>query len=102
MTATHDTILKADRSGRLRLSPEQRFALLQAYQTSGLSGPRFAALHGVKYQTLATWIQKSKQTASLKPKRLLFIAAEVTTGPAPPGELLMVELTSWHFTKCTS
>ena len=83
MTATHDTILKADRSGRLRLSPEQRFALLQAYQTSGLSGPRFAALHGVKYQTLATWIQKSKQTAALKPKRLSFIAAEVLPGPEP-------------------
>jgi len=35
----HDTILKADRSGRLRFSPEQRLALLHAYQTSGLSAP---------------------------------------------------------------
>ena len=59
MTATHDTILKADRSGRLRFSPEQRLALLQAYQTSGLSGPRFAALHGVKYQTFLTNPNKS-------------------------------------------
>ena len=61
MTATHGTIMKADRRGRLRFSPEQRAALLKAYQASGLSGPRFAALHGVKYPTLANWIQKSKQ-----------------------------------------
>ena len=86
MTATHDTIMKADRRGRLRFSPEQRMALLKAYQASGLSGPRFAALHGVKYPTLANWIQKSKQTegaqaASPVPRMLSFIAAEVVPGP---------------------
>ena len=61
MTATHDSLTKAGRRGRLRFSPEQRITLLKAYQASGLSGPRFAALHGVKYPTLANWIQKSKQ-----------------------------------------
>ena len=81
MTATHDTIMKADRRGRLRFSQEQRTALLKAYQASGLSGPRFAALHGVKYPTLANWIQKSKQPGEPKPKMLSFIAAEVLPGP---------------------
>ena len=81
MTATHDTIMKADRRGRLRFSPEQRITLLKAYQASGLSGPRFAALHGVKYPTLANWIQKSKQPGEPKPKMLSFIAAEVVPGP---------------------
>ena len=88
MTATHDTtndtIMKADRRGRLRFSPEQRIARLKAYQASGLSGPRFAALHGVKYPTLANWVQKSKrpgQTQAAAPgsKMLSFIAAEVVT-----------------------
>jgi transposase-like protein len=64
---TNDTIMKADRRGRLRYSPEQRITLLKAYQACGLSGPRFAALHGVKYPTLANWIQKSKQADS-RPK----------------------------------
>jgi DNA-binding transcriptional regulator YiaG len=61
--------MKADRHGRLRFSPEQRSALLKAYQACGLSGPRFAALHGVKYQTLANWIQKSKQTEGAQAAR---------------------------------
>jgi hypothetical protein len=26
-----------------------------------LSGPKFAALHGVKYQTFAAWLQKRKR-----------------------------------------
>ena len=81
MTATHDTIMKANRRGRLRFSRKQRIALLQAYQTSGLSGSRFAALHGVKYPTLANWVQKSKHTAAPRPKMLSFIAAEVLPGP---------------------
>jgi hypothetical protein len=55
-TATHDTIMKADRRGRLRFSHEQRTALLKAYQASGPSGPRFATLHGVKYPSLANWV----------------------------------------------
>ncbi|MBB5354000.1 hypothetical protein HNR46_004272, partial [Haloferula luteola] len=40
----------------------QKSNLLEAYDASGLSGPKFAALHGVKYQTLTPWIQKRKRT----------------------------------------
>ena len=50
MTATHDSILKVDRRGRLCDSAEQRSALVEAYPSSGLSAPRFAAPHGVAYQ----------------------------------------------------
>ena len=63
MTATNDALLKSDRRGRLRYSPEQRSALVDAYQSSGLSGPRFAAIHGVAYQTLAGWLLKRKKSA---------------------------------------
>ena len=62
MTATSDYILKADRRGRLRYSPEQRLALVDAYQSSGLSGPRFAEIHGVAYQTLAAWVLKRRKS----------------------------------------
>ncbi len=34
MTETHDIILKSDRRGRLRFAPEQRSAMLAAYDTS--------------------------------------------------------------------
>jgi hypothetical protein len=32
--------------------------LVQEFERSGLSGPRFAAMAGVKYQTFATWRRK--------------------------------------------
>ena len=42
MTATNDRIIKSDRRGRLRYTPDQRKALVEACQSSGLSTPRFA------------------------------------------------------------
>jgi transposase-like protein len=79
----NDTIVKSDRRGRLRYTPEQKAALVEAYQSSGLSGPRFAAIHGVNYQTLASWLQKLKQTspaspsAGSSPRLLSLIPAEI-------------------------
>ena len=53
-------ILKTDRRGRLRTSMAQREALLDAYERSGLSGMKFAALHGVKYPSFANLVQQRK------------------------------------------
>lgn len=64
MNATHDSLVKFDRRGRLRYAPEQKSALIEAYAASGLSGPKFAALHGVNYQTFAAWLQKRKRAAA--------------------------------------
>jgi transposase-like protein len=61
MNATHDSLVKFDRRGRLRYAPEQKAALVEAYAASGVSGPKFAALHGVNYQTFASWLQKRKR-----------------------------------------
>ena len=98
MTATSDSIVKADRRGRLRYSPEQRSALVDAYQSSGLSGPRFAAIHGVAYQTLAAWVLKRKKSARLtrpasqQPAFLSFVAAELEAPPlsGAPMELILL------------
>ena len=76
MTATNDVIMKADRRGRLRYSAEQKAALVEAYDTSGVSGPRFAAIHGVNYQTFAGWLQKRKRGG--RPER-----------PGPPCSALL-------------
>ncbi len=55
MTPMNESILKNDRQGRLRYTPEQKKIMVDAYRASGLSAPRFAAHHGVNYQTLVTW-----------------------------------------------
>lgn len=60
----NESIMKADRRGRLRYTPEQKQTMVDAYRASGLSAPRFAAHHGVNYQTLVTWIKKDKQSSA--------------------------------------
>ncbi len=54
-------ILKTDRLGRVRTPSAQREALLDAFERSGLSGMKFAALHGVKYPSFANWVQQRKR-----------------------------------------
>ena len=63
MTLMNESLLKTDRIGRLRYTPEQKKTMLDAYRASGLSAPRFAAHHGVSYQTLISWIKKDKQSS---------------------------------------
>ncbi len=58
-------ILKTDRQGRVRTPLAQREALLDAFECSGLSGIKFAALHGVKYPSFANWVQQRKRHRSI-------------------------------------
>jgi hypothetical protein len=63
MTSTipESIILKTDGLGRVRTPLAQREALLDAFGRSGLSGMKFAALHGVKYPSFANWVQQRKR-----------------------------------------
>ena len=54
-------ILKTDTRGRVRTPAAQREGLLDAVERSGLSGMKFAALHGVKYPSFAGWVQRRKR-----------------------------------------
>lgn len=67
MTPMNESMMKTDLRGRLRYTPEQKKTMVDAYLVSGLSAPRFATLHGVKYQTLVSWIKNGKITTSAKP-----------------------------------
>src|SRR3982750_1307327 len=71
MTSTTESsgslILKTDSRGRVRFPSEKRETLLDEYEKSGLSGIKFAALSGIKYQTLATWIQQRRRNQSQAP-----------------------------------
>lgn len=54
-------ILKTDVLGRVRVGSDQREAILDAFETSGMSGQAFARHHGIKIQTFASWIQKRRR-----------------------------------------
>ena len=47
-------VLKSDGAGRLQTPLARQVELVREFEHSGLSGPRFAALSGVDYQTFAT------------------------------------------------
>jgi transposase-like protein len=94
MTDMNEVILKADRRGRLRYTPEQKQMLIEAYETSGLSAPRFAALHGVNYQTLVSWLKKRRQDDAVHPALRSLVPAELDAASqrsvtALPMEILL-------------
>ena len=94
MTVTHESLIKVDRRGRLRYTAEQRASLLDAYDASGLSGPKFAALHGIKYQTFAAWRNKrGGPGVSLKlpaPGSSTFIEVEVPAACSGKGVAVLL------------
>jgi transposase-like protein len=87
----NESIMKTDRLGRLRYAPEQKAAIIEAYLASGMSAPRFAALHGVNYQTLVYWIKKSNPTSPQQNDTKLLISSP---GQATLAAALIRELHS--------
>jgi hypothetical protein len=61
MTKPLEVVLKTDSRGRVRTPAERREQLLDEFERSGLSGVKFAALTGLKYQTLASWVQRRRR-----------------------------------------
>lgn len=57
-----DELLKADALGRVRVRPEQRERMLDAFESSAMSGQAFAIHHGIKVQTFASWMQKRRRS----------------------------------------
>lgn len=80
-----------DTKGRVRVSKEQRRELLAALTRSGESLPRFAQRTGLKYSTLARWVQVSRRTQRPKrPPQLRLLEAVVAS--APPDPVVQVQL----------
>lgn len=72
-----------DTKGRVRTSPEQRRVILAEFERSGLSAVRFAQRTGLKYSTLAGWVQRYRRTK--RPRRspsVRLLEAVVSTPPA--------------------
>lgn len=83
-SAPSDTvILKRDAAGRVRTDARRREELLDEFERSGLSGPKFARVAGVCYQTFAGWMQKRRRARSGR-EGLSLSGASGTPGSGPP------------------
>ena len=97
-TTPEPSLIKTDVLGRIHRLPEQRERILDEYERSGLSGPKFAAFCGVKYQTFASWLLRRKQQRNAaphpKPQRkaanqVRWLEASVQPATACPQGLLL-------------
>ena len=85
----------ADTRGRLRVSKAQRRDILAALARSGESLPRFAQRTGLKYSTLANWVQRGRRSKRTgRPPQLRLLEAVVASPEvAAAGTPLVVRLT---------
>jgi len=82
-----------DSRGRVRASKEQRRLILAEFERSGVSGAQFAKRTGLKYSTLAGWLQRYRRTkpqGRAQPLRLLEAVVEQAQPGAAPSAALMV------------
>jgi transposase-like protein len=83
-----------DTKGRLRVSKGQRRDILAALARSGESLPRFARRTGIKYSTLANWVQRSRRSKhSGRPPRLQLLEAVIESAQVvAAGSPLVLQL----------
>jgi hypothetical protein len=82
-----------DTKGRVRTSKEQRRVILAEFERSGISAARFAQRTGLKYSTLAGWLQRYrriKPQARARQVRLLEAVLERAQGPGGQNPPVMV------------
>lgn len=81
-----------DTRGRVRMSKEQRRAILEQFEGSGESAAAFAKRTGLKYSTLAGWLSRYRRAKSVRrapPLRLLEAVVESAQGPIRDAALVM-------------
>ena len=81
------TLIRSDRAGRARNTPEFRQHVLAAYDASGMTGPAFAEHCGVTYPTLASWLRRRDRSEEDGPR---FILAELPSPPPEEGTLTVM------------
>ena len=79
--------LKSDKLGRVRTPCAKRDEILDAFERSGVSGVEFARMAGIKYPTLASWIQKRGRTKATPQVRFLEAEVPRTLPAIPPLDL---------------
>jgi transposase-like protein len=61
-------VLKVDGAGRVRTPREKREQIVEAYESSGMTGRQFAEYCGVRYSTLMSWAKRHGKTGGM-PRR---------------------------------
>ncbi|HEX7652818.1 MAG TPA: helix-turn-helix domain-containing protein [Verrucomicrobiae bacterium] len=84
--------VQADTRGRLRVTAVQRRELVAAFVASGESLPHFARRLGLKYSTVARWVQLRRGKGRARTPRLQLVEAVVDTPPASAGPALVLHL----------
>ena len=70
MQTSDGPILKTDSKGRVHTPKARQERLLDEFARSGLSGPKFARLAGIKYQTFAAWgLRRRKRSVVAAPTK---------------------------------
>jgi hypothetical protein len=77
-------ILSQDAQGRVLVSRERRESLLEEYDRSGMSAVKFAQYVGIKYSTLAYWLQ-SRRRHREREKLLVKSGADAEPGKSNGG-----------------
>ena len=82
--AKTEQVLKVDTSGRVWTPRARREEVLDELERSGMAAVKFAAFIGVKYPTLASWVQKRRRQrkalgAAGQPAALRWVEAAVET-----------------------
>jgi len=82
-----------DTKGRMRVSKAQRRDILAALARSGESLPRFARRTGLKYSTLANWVQRSRRSkdSGRQPRLQLLEAVVEPAQVAAAGSPLVLQ-----------
>lgn len=85
--------VKIDTRGRLRLTQAQRREVLAAFASSGESLPRFARRMGLKYSTIARWVQSDRRPVRVaRRSKVRLLEAVVESPSASVNQALVVHL----------
>jgi hypothetical protein len=93
-TPADEVVLKQDVLGRVKTPTVRREQLLDEFERSGLTGQKFAALVGIKYQTFATWAQKRRRSRGAypvvkQPKQLRWVEAVIEQNSGDKSPLVL-------------
>lgn len=83
-----------DSKGRVRVSKAQREVILAEFERSGVSAAQFAQRTGLKYSTLAGWLQRYRRAKPRRRARSLRLLEAVVESARDTGvgTVLMLEL----------
>ena len=77
-----------DTKGRIRASKEQRRDILAEFERSGVSAAQFAKRTGLKYSTLAGWLQRYRRTKPpTRARQVRLLEAVVEPKPGTGGQI---------------